>query len=95
MKSASLPPLRVEAAFRSDIEDVLHEGETLSAFVEAAVRRAVQGRKAQAEFMARGLHALAQAEAGAETHAAEAVVDGLRERLRVALAAKGLKPEDV
>ncbi|MEY2844322.1 MAG: hypothetical protein RI920_2359 [Pseudomonadota bacterium] len=95
MKSANLPPLRVEASFRSDIEAVLQDGETLSSFVESAVRRAVQGRRVQTEFVARGLGALARVEAGADTHAAEAVVDGLRDRLRQALAAKGLKPGDV
>jgi len=95
MKSASLPPLRVEASFRSEIEGVLQEGETLSSFVDAAVRRAVQGRKVQAEFMARGLDALARVEAGAGTHAAESVVGDLRERLSRALAAKGMKPGNV
>lgn len=95
MKSANLPPLRVESSFRSEIEGVLKEGESLSSFVESAVRRAVQYRKTQSEFIARGLDALAKVEAGAPTHSAESVVAHLKEKLNRALTSKGVKPSDV
>jgi hypothetical protein len=40
MKTATLPPVRVAPDFRREIEGVLVEGETLSQFVESAVRSA-------------------------------------------------------
>ncbi|WP_333629965.1 YlcI/YnfO family protein, partial [Agrobacterium cavarae] len=55
MKSATLPPLRVEPEFREKAQSVLREGETLSSFIEEAVRKQVEIRKSQAEFIARGL----------------------------------------
>jgi ribosome-associated translation inhibitor RaiA len=61
MKSASIPSIRVTPDIRADIESLLAEGETLSQFVEASVMDAVRKRRAQAEFVARGLSALADA----------------------------------
>lgn len=43
MKSAHLPPVRVEPSVREEIESVLREGESLSEFVEASM----QGRARQ------------------------------------------------
>lgn len=61
MKTATLPSLRVEPALRTQAEQVLRAGESLSAFVEAAVRASVHQRLAQDEFVARGLASLASA----------------------------------
>ncbi|MFT4179567.1 MAG: YlcI/YnfO family protein [Thermomonas sp.] len=58
MKTATLPSLRVEPALREAAESVLREGETLSGFVEAAVRGQVAQRKHQEEFIKRGLASL-------------------------------------
>lgn len=55
MKSATLPPLRVTPELRSAAESVLTEGETLSSFVETSVRQQIDHRRAQKEFIARGL----------------------------------------
>ncbi|MFZ2300819.1 MAG: YlcI/YnfO family protein [Gallionella sp.] len=55
MKTATMPALRVEPELRQAAEDILRPGETLSAFVEDAVRRNVELRRAQQEFIARGL----------------------------------------
>jgi len=55
MKTASLPSLRVDPKLRDEVESVLHEGESLSYFMEQAVRASIQSRKAQQEFIARGL----------------------------------------
>jgi siroheme synthase (precorrin-2 oxidase/ferrochelatase) len=55
MKTARFPSIRVEAALRSDIESLLKEGETLSAFVAASVREQVRKRQLQDEFIRRGL----------------------------------------
>ena len=57
MKSATIPPLRVTPELRQDAESVLHEGESLSAFVEESLRRQIEYRKVQQEFIARGLAA--------------------------------------
>lgn len=64
MKDATLPPLRVERELRAAVEAVLHDGETLSAFVFEAVRLNVERREAQREFIARGLLARDEARAG-------------------------------
>ena len=58
MKTATLPSVRIEPALRERIDQVLNEGETVSAFVESAVRRAVQRRVDDAEFHARADAAL-------------------------------------
>ena len=55
MKSATIPALRVQPELRQAAEDILQPGETLSAFVEDAVRRNVELRRSQQEFIARGL----------------------------------------
>jgi len=55
MKTATIPSLRVDPALRSAAESVLTEGETLSSFVEQAVRSNVARRQQQQAFIARGL----------------------------------------
>lgn len=57
MKTALLPATRVEPSLRKEIEAVLEPGETLSAFIEASVRRQAEVREAQRAFVARGLAA--------------------------------------
>jgi hypothetical protein len=54
MKSAVIPQVRVEPALRDELEAVLHQGETLSEFVEASVRNAVAFRRVQSQFLERG-----------------------------------------
>ena len=61
MKTATLPSLRVEPALRDAAESVLQEGETLSSFVETAVREQVELRRQREAFIARGLTALEDA----------------------------------
>lgn len=55
MKTATLPSLRVEPELRGAIEELLEEGESLSGFVEQAVRENIDRRRMQAEFVRRGL----------------------------------------
>ena len=57
MKTASLPSLRVDPALRESAESVLHEGESLSSFMEQSLRDEVNRRRVRAEFVARGLAA--------------------------------------
>ena len=55
MKTAAIPAVRVPPELRQAAEDVLQVGETLSGFVEEAVRRNVEFRQAQMAFVQRGL----------------------------------------
>ncbi|MGV3548354.1 YlcI/YnfO family protein [Rhizobium sp.] len=55
MKTATLPSLRVELELREAAKSVLNKGETLSNFVENSVRAQIEYRRAQNEFIARGL----------------------------------------
>lgn len=58
MKSAVIPQVRVEPELRAELEAVLRPGETLSQFVEASVRSAVEIRRVQTRFHERGQAAL-------------------------------------
>lgn len=61
MKTSTLPPLRVSPELRADAEAVLAPGESLSSFVHDAVTRTIEYRKAQQEFVERGLASAAKA----------------------------------
>jgi hypothetical protein len=87
MKIAQLPPVRVTPAARAHIESVLHEGESLSQFVEKATLDAANRRKAQQEFIARGRASLANARKTGELYAAGDVLHAMRDRLNVRVAA--------
>lgn len=84
MKNATLPPLRVERELRSAVEAVLHEGETLSAFVLEAVRLNIDRREAQREFIAHGLLARDEARAAGEYVSAEEMLARLDDVLTTA-----------
>ena len=58
MKSATLTPNRVEPDFGLELEAVLEKGESLSQFVENAVRTTFAKRNSQAEFIRRGIAAI-------------------------------------
>lgn len=88
MKTAAIPSVRIEPEFRDEIERVLGEGESLSQFVEAAVRAAVHRRQDQAEFVARGLSSLARAKKSGEYFDADEVMRRLRQKLSAAKARK-------
>ena len=55
MKTATMPALRVQPELRQAAEEMLQPGETLSGFVEESLRRNVERRQAQQEFLTRGL----------------------------------------
>jgi predicted transcriptional regulator len=55
MKTATMPALRVDPQLREEAESVLAENETLSAFMESALRDGIARRRLQREFVARGL----------------------------------------
>lgn len=81
MKTATLPAIRVTPALRDQLEQVLNEGESLSAFVEASVRSAVKQRMDQAAFVARGMASLAAAQRTGQFVSAQVVVSGLQDQL--------------
>ena len=81
MKTAQLPPVRVEPSVREEIESVLRQGESLSQFVEEAAVQAAQRRKSQQAFLARGRDALKRAEQSGEYHAAREALDAMQTRL--------------
>jgi hypothetical protein len=84
MKSATIPSVRVEPELREQMEQVLGESESLSQFVETAVRNTVRRRMDQAEFVARGLKSLAKARESSDYLEADEVVGRLRKALAAA-----------
>ena len=62
MKTAVIPQVRVEPKLRADLDSVLLPGETLTDFVEASVRTAVEFRRVQIDFAARCDASLAEFE---------------------------------
>lgn len=62
MKTAVIPQIRVEPELRADLDAVLFSGETLTDFVEASVRTAVEFRRVQTDFAARCGASLAEFE---------------------------------
>jgi|SRR5210317_1334527 predicted transcriptional regulator len=81
MKTASMPSLRVDPELRQDAESVLRDGETLSSFMEQALRSSIQSRRVQKEFIARGLTSRDQAKRTGEYFAAEDVLVEMQEML--------------
>lgn len=91
MKTATIPSLRVDPALRQSAESVLHEGESLSGFVEQAIRQSIFHRQAEQEFIARGLAARDQArQDGCYTDAAT-VIRRLEKMLDYAKSARSTK----
>lgn len=84
MKTATLPPIRVAPEFRSELEGVLEQGESLSQFVENAVRATVEKRKYQAEFVRRGIAAIESTQQAGAGIPAEVVIARLEAKLSVA-----------
>lgn len=77
MKTASIPPIRVAPELRQAAESLLQEGETLSNFVEQSLRANIERRRAQQEFIARGLASRDEARRSGEYFAAEDVLHEL------------------
>ncbi|KQV49521.1 prevent-host-death protein [Pelomonas sp. Root1217] len=91
MKSATFPSLRVDPELREAAEGVLQEGETLSSFIEGAVRETIERRRTRAEFIARGLASREEAKRTGVYISADVVLADLSERLEKARAALGQK----
>ncbi|MCX2860967.1 prevent-host-death protein [Paucibacter sp. PLA-PC-4] len=81
MKTATFPSLRVEPELRDAAESVLREGETLTALIETSVREAIHRRRAQDEFIARGLRSSEETRRSGEYHSADSVIAELQDML--------------
>lgn len=88
MKTATIPPIRVEPSFRLELEGVLEQGESLSEFVESAVRSTVQQRRNQAEFVRRGIAAIEVTKRTGGGIPAEVVIAKLEAKLAAARRSK-------
>lgn len=89
MKTASIPSLRVDPKLRHAAESVLREGETLSSFVEQAIRAGIERRQFQDQFIARGLASRDEARESGEYYSAEIIRDDLDSMLAAAEAKVG------
>lgn len=81
MKSSTLPPLRVSPELRADAESALAPGESLSSFVHDAVTRTIEYRKAQQEFVERGVASAAKARRTGRYESSGAAMRTLRRQL--------------
>jgi predicted transcriptional regulator len=77
MKTATFPSLRVEPELRQAAEEVLQDGESLSSFVEQSIRESVERRRAQREFIARGLRSREHAKRTGKYVSSDAVIGRL------------------
>jgi hypothetical protein len=83
MKTATIPSIRVEPELRERLESLLGEGETLSSFVEATVRSAVEYRQVQADFHSRGKQSSLHYEATGISYSTDEIVSELRRMTEV------------
>ncbi|MCA0241461.1 MAG: hypothetical protein LCI02_11395 [Proteobacteria bacterium] len=84
MKTATIPPVRVSAEFRAELDASLEAGETLAALVEKAVSNEMVRRKSEAEFVRRGLAAIARTRRDGSGIPADAVIAKLEARIAAA-----------
>ncbi|CAI9008902.1 MULTISPECIES: YlcI/YnfO family protein [Burkholderia] len=88
MKTATMPALRVDPQLREAAESVLEQNETLSAFMELALRDGIARRRLQHEFVARGLASRDEARRTGEYVDAADVQVELEDMLKAARATK-------
>jgi predicted transcriptional regulator len=61
MRTATFPALRTSPDMRQMAESLLNTGETLSTFIEDSLKRNIERRQSNRDFIARGLKAGADA----------------------------------
>jgi hypothetical protein len=81
MKTATIPPVRIEPTFREEIEQALDEGESLASLVETAVRHEITRRQTQSEFIRRGIAAIDRTVAEGDGIAPATVIARLEAKL--------------
>lgn len=80
MKTAALPPVRITPDLREQLDAVLQDGESVSAFVNDAVREHIAQRQADQTFVARAWAAHEQLQQGGPFETPEALMKDLRHR---------------
>ncbi|ABE43499.1 YlcI/YnfO family protein [Polaromonas sp. JS666] len=88
MKTATIPPVRIDPSFRKEIEQSLAGGESLASLVETAVRNEVTRRRVHSEFMRRGMAAIHSTVSSGDGVPAEAVIAKLEMKLAAARKSK-------
>lgn len=83
-RSATLPPIRVAPETKASLEAVLREGESLTQFIEGAVRREAEFRTEQNAAVARAKKALRRADKGLGLLTAEDFLAGMAQRAKAA-----------
>ncbi len=83
-RSATLPPIRVAPETKARLEAVLREGETLTQFIESAVRREAEFRAEQDAAVARARKALRSAYKGVGLMSAGDFLAGMERRAAAA-----------
>ena len=81
MKSALIPQVRVDPELRAELEAVLQQGETLSEFVLASVRSAMETRRVQQRFHERGQDSWEHYQRTGEAVPAQEVLSNLQAKL--------------
>jgi Protein of unknown function (DUF1778) len=82
MKTAILPPVRLDPKQKALVEAAIVPGETLSAFMLEAVLSKAEARRAQAAFIKKGLAAERNAQRKGTWVSAEAVFSRLESTLK-------------
>ena len=62
MKTSTLPAVRIAPELRDELQSALADGESISGFIESAVRESLARRAAQQTFLDRGMASLADAQ---------------------------------
>lgn len=83
-RSATLPPIRVAPETKASLEAVLREGESMTQFIENAVRREAEYRVEQNAAVARAKKALRNADKGVGLLTAEDLLAGMSRRAEAA-----------
>lgn len=89
MKTATIPPVRIDPEFREAMERSLHVGESLASLVETAVRAEVERRRMQTEFIRRGVASIERTAAAGDGVGADALLSSLEKKLQAAKARRG------
>jgi len=83
-RSATLPPIRVAPETKASLEAVLREGESLTQFIESAVRSEAEFRAEQNAAVLRAKKALRSADKGVGLMTSEALLAGMDQRAKAA-----------
>lgn len=81
MRTATVPALYIDTEPRTAAQSVLHEGQTLTRIAETALRECIHRRRAQDEFLARGLAASEDARRTGRYHPVSSVHAELQQHL--------------